>query len=113
LAIRHPSLRGAEGDQAISTREYTLSEIASPRCARDDGLPPLVFVLRPLPLAFAVIGGRGIFAMPGSIAIVYSSEYHGPLTSGAGGRDHCFQTAVRKVVKNGALSCRFRVEARC
>src|SRR5580658_3868325 len=36
------------------------------------------------PLALAVIGGRGILAMPGSISKVYSSEYHGPFTSGAG-----------------------------
>ncbi len=36
------------------------------------------------PRAFAVIGGRGSLAMPGSISKVYSSEYHGPFTSGAG-----------------------------
>src|SRR5262245_60419645 len=36
------------------------------------------------PRALPVIGGRGSLARPVSITNVCSSEYHGPLTSGAG-----------------------------
>ena len=36
------------------------------------------------PLALPVIGGFGSRVLPGSITKVWSSEYHGPVTSGAG-----------------------------
>src|SRR5262245_31934825 len=54
------------------------------------------------PRALPVIGGRGSLARPVSIPNVCSSEYHGPLTSGAGAFS-LFLAVVAHVIADNAL----------
>ena len=75
----HPYLLPARGEkEPAGARTISENQIATAhaRCG----------IFGRSPLALPVIGGRGSRALPGSITNVWSSEYQGPATSGAGGR---------------------------